>query len=364
VALAPQPLRQGWASARARRLQVALLLGTVVLALSCLVALSVGAFGVRLGEVVAALGARLGIASAAALDPRHELVLFAIRLPRVLFAVAVGATLACAGAAMQGIFRNPLADPGLVGVSTGASLAATAAIVLGGAVTDRLPEAFRLFFLPVAAFTGGLAATALVWRFARREGQVSVLLLLLTGVAMNALAGALTGLITTTASDPQLRSLIFWSLGSLGGASWQTLAAFLPFALLSLVLLPALARPLNAILLGESEARYLGVDVERLKRLVIVAAALGVGSSVAFVGAIGFVGLVGPHLARLLVGPDHRAVFPLSGLLGALLLVVGDLVARTVVAPAELPLGVVTGLMGAPFFVMLLARTSPSGVTR
>jgi iron complex transport system permease protein len=186
----------------------------------------------------------------------------------------------------------------------------------------------------------------------------------LTGLALNALAGAFTGLITTVASDPQLRTLTFWSLGSLGGASWRNLAAFLPFALLSLALLPALARQLNAILLGEAEARYLGVDVERLKRLVVVAAALGVGASVAFVGSIGFVGLVGPHLARLMVGPDHRAVFPLSGLLGALLLVVADMIARTVVAPTELPLGVVTGLMGAPFLMMLLARTSPAGVTR
>jgi iron complex transport system permease protein len=364
VALAPPSLSAApWPQRRSQRLRWSLLLATALLALSCLVALSLGAFGLRLGEVVAALLARLGVPGAAAVDSRHELVLFAIRLPRVLVAVAVGATLSCAGAAMQGIFRNPLADPGLVGVTSGAALAASATIVLGGLFTQQLPESFRLFVLPVAAFAGALGSTALVWRFARREGRVTVLLLLLAGVAMNAMAGALTGLLTTVASDPQLRTLTFWSLGSLGGASWTMLGAFMPFALVSMLLLPALARPLNAILLGEAEARHLGVDVERLKKLVVVAAALAVGSAVAFVGSIGFVGLVGPHLARQLVGPDHRALFPLSAMLGALLLVLADLVARTVVAPAELPLGVVTGLLGTPFFLLLLARAARPGVT-
>lgn len=362
VALAPQPVpAAAWQRGRSQRLRWSLLLAGGLLALSCLVALSLGAFGLSLGEVIAALLARLGLPGTAAVDSRHELVLFAIRLPRVLVAVAVGATLSCAGAAMQGIFRNPLADPGLVGVSSGAALAASTTIVLGGLFMHEIPESFRLFVLPVTAFAGGVGATVLVWRFARRDGRVTVLLLLLAGVAMNAMAGALTGLLTTVASDPQLRTLTFWSLGSLGGASWATLGAFLPFGAVSLILLPALARPLNAILLGEAEARHLGVDVERLKKLVVVAAALGVGSAVAFVGSIGFVGLVGPHLARQLVGPDHRALFPLSGVIGALLLVLADLVARTVVAPSELPLGVVTGLLGAPFFLLLLARTGRPG---
>ena len=284
-----------------------------------------------------------------------ELIVGQIRLPRSLLGLAVGAVLALSGVAMQGLFRNPLADPGLVGVSSGAALGAALAIVTGS-LWGGIPEALGPYLLSLCAFAGGLGVTALVYRLGRHDGQTSVATMLLAGVALTALAGAAIGLLTYLADDATLRTLTFWNMGSLNGASYARLWPLLLVLVLVACWLPRRAAALNALLLGESEARHLGFEVERLKRELVFCTALGVGAAVAAAGLIGFVGLVVPHLLRLLVGPDHRILLPASALAGASLLLLADLLARLLLAPAELPIGIVTALLGAPFFLYLLVR--------
>ncbi|SNS37748.1 iron complex transport system permease protein [Pseudomonas japonica] len=284
-----------------------------------------------------------------------ELILGQIRLPRTLLGLAVGAVLALAGVAMQGLFRNPLADPGLVGVSSGAALGAAIAIV-GSSWAGGVPEAFAPYLLSLCAFLGGLGVTALVYRLGRRDGQTSVATMLLAGIALTALASSAVGLFTYMADDATLRTLTFWNLGSLNGASYQRLWPLVLVASAVALWLPRRAEALNALLLGESEARHLGFDVEKLKRELVFCTALGVGAAVAAAGLIGFIGLVVPHLVRLLVGPDHRVLLPASLLAGASLLLFADLIARLALAPAELPIGIVTAFIGAPFFLYLLLR--------
>ncbi len=284
-----------------------------------------------------------------------ELILGQIRLPRTLLGLAVGGVLALSGVAMQGLFRNPLADPGLVGVSSGASLGAAIAIV-GGSAFGGLPDAFGPYLLSICAFLGGLGVTALVYRLGRRNGQTSVAVMLLAGIALTALAGSTVGLFTYLADDATLRTLTFWNLGSLNGASYARLWPLLFVTVAVSLWLPRRASALNALLLGESEANHLGINVEGLKRELVFCTALGVGAAVAAAGMIGFVGLVVPHLVRLLAGPDHRVLLPASILAGAALLLFADLIARLALAPAEMPIGIVTAFLGAPFFLYLLLR--------
>lgn len=284
-----------------------------------------------------------------------QMILGQIRVPRTLLGLAVGAVLALSGVAMQGLFRNPLADPGLVGVAAGAAVGAAVAIV-GGSWLGGMPEALAPYLLSLSAFLGGLAVTALVYRLGRRDGQTSVATMLLAGVAMTALGGAAVGLFSYLADDATLRTLTFWNLGSLNGASYERVWPLLLVAVAVAAWLPRRAGALNALLLGESEARHLGIDVERLKRELVFCTALGVGAAVAAAGLIGFVGLVVPHLVRLLAGPDHRVVLPASLLAGGVLMLLADLVARLLLAPAELPIGIVTAFIGAPFFLVLLIR--------
>ena len=284
-----------------------------------------------------------------------EMILGQIRLPRTLLGLAVGAVLALSGVAMQGLFRNPLADPGLVGVSSGAALGAALAIVFGASL-GGLPAFLAPYLLSLCAFGGGLGVTWLVYRLGRRDGQTSVATMLLAGIALTALSGAVIGLFTYLADDATLRTLTFWNLGSLNGASYPRLWPLLLVALLVACWLPRRADALNALLLGESEARHLGFDVERLKAELVLCTALGVGAPGAAAGMIGFIGLVVPHLIRLVAGPDHRTLLPASMMAGAILLLLADLLARLALAPAELPIGIVTALIGAPFFLYLLLR--------
>lgn len=346
-------LRVRTSRGRSRALLAALAL---VLAFVALLSVDKGAVEISLAQCASIIGGRLGIHLPWHFTAEQEATLIAIRLPRVLTGLLVGAGLGVSGAAMQGLFRNPLADPGLVGVSSGAALAATAAVVVGDALSFKLPAAMQLFAFPATAFAGALVTTLLVYRLATIAGQTVVATLLLAGIAINALAQACSGFLTFYATDTQIRSLTFWKLGSLGGATWASVGALAPFVLVPVVLSPRLARPLNALLLGESEAGHLGFDVERVKRTIVVLVSLTVGAAVAFTGLVGFVGLVVPHLLRLLAGPDHRTLLPGSALLGASLLLGADLVARTAVAPAELPIGVLTAVVGAPFFLWLLLR--------
>lgn len=328
----------------------------LLLVLVLWLSLALGPVSLPLGDTLRAALRLLGLPfEADASVQQAELILSQIRMPRTLLGLAVGMVLALCGVAMQGLFRNPLADPGLVGVSSGAALGAAVAIV-GGAAFGGLPEAFAPYLLSACAFVGGLLVTALVYRLGRRDGQTNVATMLLAGIALTALAGAAIGLFTYLADDATLRTLTFWNLGSLNGASYARLWPLLLATLAVALWLPRRARALNALLLGESEARHLGFDIERLKRELVFCTALGVGAAVAAAGLIGFIGLVVPHLMRLLVGPDHRLLLPASALAGASLLLLADLVARLALAPAELPIGIVTALIGAPFFLYLLVR--------
>ncbi|WP_417629165.1 FecCD family ABC transporter permease [Paraherbaspirillum soli] len=283
-------------------------------------------------------------------------VLLDIRLPRILLAVLVGCGFGAAGSAMQALFRNPLADPGLIGVSSGAALGAALTIVLGNALWPDALRAVGIYATMLAAFAGALAVALLVYRIAATRGRLALPLLLLAGIAINAVVGAAIGLLIYVASDDQLRTLTFWNLGSLAGAQWPLLAVAGPVVLLSVAALARHSAALNAMLLGEAEAMHLGVPVQAIKRQVLIASALCVGALVACTGTIGFIGLVAPHCIRLACGPDQRVVLPGALLFGAVLTLAADLAARTVAAPAEMPLGILTALLGGPFFLVLLWR--------
>ncbi len=332
---------------RARRvslLLVGLLLGT------CIGSLSVGASGTSLLSVLQAV---LSGEQASALD---RVVLVDIRLPRMVMAILVGAALAVSGTLMQGLFRNPLADPGIVGVSAGAGLGAISAIVLGGLLPPSLSQLAGGSLIAAAAFLGAWASTLILYGVATRNGQTSIATMLLAGIAIAALVGALSGLLVYAADDTQLRDLTFWGLGSLAGATWNKVLAAAPIILAGLVVAPFLARGLNGMALGEAAAMHMGIPVQRTKRLAVLAVAAATGAAVAVSGGIGFVGIVVPHLLRLATGPDHRALLPNAALLGAILLMGADMISRSVVAPAELPIGIVTAILGAPVFLFILLR--------
>jgi len=327
-----------------------LLLGLAAsLVVASLVAVVVGAFTVPVGEVLGAIGRRIGIGGSAA-DPLADEVLWQIRFPRVALAIVVGGALGCAGAAMQGTFSNPLAEPGVVGVSSGAVVGAVVTIVAGLSVLGA-------WTLAAAAFVGGLVTVAIVYAASRSGGRTEVVTLVLTGIAVNAFAGALIGLLTFFSTDAELRSITFWTLGSVAQATWGKVAVVAPLALVGIVLACRRARALDLLSLGERPARHLGVDVERLRRTMLAVIAVLTAAAVAVSGIILFVGLVVPHLVRMVAGPGHRLLLPASALAGAGVLVVADLLARTVAAPAEVPLGVLTALVGSPFFFWQLRRT-------
>ena len=281
-------------------------------------------------------------------------VLWNIRLPRTLFAVLVGASMGMTGALTQGLFRNPLADPGLLGVSAGAACAAALTIVFLSTTHLPIPITWRIWLLPCTAFAGALLVCFVLDRIARWIAPGSIAGLLLTGVALNALAGAVIGLCTYLASDEQLRSLTFWTLGSLAGGTWVLVAMLLGLLLLAGWRARSLLGAMNALALGEAAASHVGVDVRKLRSHTIVLVAVLAGFSVAWCGMIGFIGLIAPHMVRSWVGADQRQVVPLSMLMGGLLLLLADTLARTVAIPAEIPVGIFTALLGSPFFLLLL----------
>lgn len=332
------------------------LLGLGLLLVSAL-SLGMGAVSITSGEILVFLQAKL---TGAPVDGLHDAVIYSIRAPRILFGALVGATLGVAGAGLQGIFRNPLADPGLIGVTSGAALAVATTMILlpaTGVASGILGE----LAIPLGGFLGGLAVTALVYRLATSHGKTEVTTMLLAGIAINAFAGAGLGLLVYISDDNQLRDFTMWTLGGLGGTQWKHLYIAAPVGLIALGGLLVHWRALNAMLLGESEAFHLGIDADGVKKRVVFFAALAVGATVGYAGMIGFVGLVVPHLLRLLGGADHRFVLPGSALLGALLLVGADSLARTIAAPAEIPIGILTALVGAPFFLWLLLRQRQRG---
>ena len=320
----------------------------MLLPVVALLSLTVGTVSISWVE---ALRTVVGSSSATQIDT----ILFDIRLPRILLAIFVGAVLASTGAVMQGLFRNPLADPSLIGVSSGASVGASLMIVTAGGFIQG-GALVGISLVSIGAFVGGFTATLLVYRLATSGMGTSVTTMLLAGIAIGALAGALNSLLSYFSDNDMLRQISLWQMGNLSGASWLKVSIMGVVTILLMGLFPRDSRALNALLLGESEARHLGINVQRVKRRLIVLTALGVGVSVAVAGLVGFVGLIMPHIIRLMIGPDHRWLIPASGLAGAILLVVADSLARVVVIPAELPTGILTAILGAPFFVALLLQ--------
>lgn len=311
----------------------------LALLLACLASLNLGAFDISPDAWITP-------------DSDAGRVLYQLRLPRLLLTLFAGALLGATGAAAQALFRNPLADPSLIGVSAGSALAVVSLMVLAGGWL-RL-HGIDLLAMPLAAFGGGLATTMLVMRLARTLSGVSVTTLLLTGMAVNAIASAGIGMLKYLADGVSLRQASFWLLGNLAVEGWLPVLVLMTIAFPVLMLLAREGRELNVLLLGVPQAQLLGVDVESLQRRLVLLCALGVGAVVAFGGLIGFVGLIVPHLVRLLCGPDNRYLLPHSALLGALFLVVADLLSRLLVAPAQLPIGILTALVGGPFFLLIL----------
>ncbi|NSX56213.1 FecCD family ABC transporter permease [Parasulfitobacter algicola] len=346
VSLSDVPLtKDRFQTARAAHLWLVLLLVSV-----SVTSLAVGASGTSLW------GAFAKILSGQSLSQMEKVVLWDIRAPRLLLGISVGAALAVAGAVMQGLFRNPLADPGLVGVSAGAGLGAISAIVLGSTLPIGIVALAGNALIPVAAFFGGWLSTIVLYRVATRGGRTSVATMLLAGIALGALAGALSGILVYIADDRQLRDLTFWGLGSLAGATWGKVAVAAPIILLSILGAFTLGRGLNGLALGEVTAHHIGIPVQRMKNLSILVVAAATGAAVAVSGGIGFIGIVVPHLLRLWTGPDHRTLLINAALLGASLLLLADVISRVIIAPAELPIGIVTAVLGAPVFLWILLR--------
>ncbi len=320
-----------------------LALATVTTILAELV---LGPVAVPLGDVFSAVVGQADQATTA--------ILVQIRLPRVLTGIAVGAALALGGAAMQGVLRNPLADPGLIGITGGASLGAVLVLVLGDVLFSGVPDVLRPYLLPLAAFLGAVFVTAFIFTLARRGGTLSVATLILAGVAVNAVAGAFIGAMTFISDDEQLRSLTFWSMGALGGANWTLVIICCAVVTLTSILMLRYARDLDLFQIGERAAFHAGLDVERAKLRLGLLTALSVGTVTAAAGPIGFIGLVAPHMARLILGPAHRLLLPGSALIGVVMVMSADLAIRLSVPPAEPPIGIATSLIGGPFFLWLL----------
>ncbi|WP_370869029.1 FecCD family ABC transporter permease [Ectorhizobium quercum] len=343
---------------RSRRAAFTIAFLGVLLVVAIVVSLTTGPTAVGMKDLIAYLGG-----NAQGMAAQDRVILESVRVPRTLLGLLAGAGLAVSGAMMQGLFRNPLADPGIVGVTSGAAFAAVVAIVLGGSALAPVAAVLGPWFLPSFAFVGGLVNTLLLYAIATEKGETSTTMLILAGIAIAALTGAATGLLIFIADDRALRDITFWSLGSLGGATYAKILSVLPFIAVVLVLVPFLARGLDALILGDAAAFHMGVPVQRLKRIAILAVAAACGATVAAAGSIGFVGIVVPHLLRLAMGPSHRFLLPGSALGGAALLILADSVARTIAAPAELPIGIVTALIGTPVFLfLLLKRNGSSGL--
>ena len=315
----------------------------VLLGAGCVFSLGVGTAPISPGEVWRAI-------SDADADRATDVIVRDIRLPRVILAVLIGAALGVAGTAMQGFFQNPMADPYIVGVSSGASFGATLGMVLH---LDFWVGGFSA--TPIMAFAGALGTTFLVYALSLRGGRVPVVLLLLIGVAVGALAAAGTSFLMILGNE-DTRLVLFWLLGSLSSRRWDHVQMIIPYFLVGVTVIWIYARDLNVLLLGEETAQQTGVDVEQVKRIILSASALLAAAAVSVSGIIGFVGLIVPHLMRVITGPDHRKLIPLSALSGALLMILADLVARTVISPSEIPIGIITSVLGCPLFLFLIAR--------
>ncbi|WP_185236065.1 FecCD family ABC transporter permease [Teredinibacter franksiae] len=316
-----------------------------------LLSLAFGAVPISLENLFAVLAGKA--------DQQTQLIIERLRIPRTLLALSVGAMLASCGAITQGLFRNPLADPSLIGVSAGASAGAAIVIVLLNTTQWSIAG---LSLVTVGAFIGSILTVILVYRISTSSSGTSVTTMLLAGIAVTFLAGSLSNILEFIADNEMLKRITLWRMGGLDAADYTHVGIVAAVMLFVFCVIPFQYSALNALLLGESEARHLGVDVNRIKRRLIIIVAAGVGTSVALAGTISFIGLIVPHIVRMLIGPNHRYLIPLSAVLGALLLVVADTFARTVIAPTEMPVGLVTALIGAPVFISLLRKRYQYGM--
>ncbi len=286
----------------------------------------------------------------------EKYVIWDVRMARIVMAILIGSILAVSGTVMQGMFKNPLATPDLIGITAGATLMAAITIVLGSYFREYLPEFMQLSLLSIAAFIGALVTTFAVYRISTTQGKTNVVIMLLSGVAISALGFAVVGFLIYLSKDEQLRDLTFWNLGSLGGATWTKNGILLAVMVLSYLVLINKGKALNAMMLGEKDAEHLGIPVERIKKQIVVLTALMVGACVAFSGTIGFVGLIVPYILRLIFKSNYQIILPLAAVMGSILLLVADTFSRTVVAPSEIPIGVITAFLGAPVFIAILIR--------
>lgn len=333
------------------------LLGFPALLLVSGLSLTIGAMDLELSTVAAVFQNLIWEArDSSSANAQVSFIVLELRSPRTVLAILVGASLAASGAALQGLFRNPLADPGLIGVSSGAALGAVGVIVLGDTLLNPWVSLFGIWSQPLAAFSVGLLTTIVIYRIATRFGKTNIATLLLAGLAINAIAAGLIGVLTYLADDYQLRELTFWNMGSLGRADWQAIVPSIPLMIVPLLVLFSFSKALNCFLMGETVAEHVGFSVHKIKALVIILTSLSVAAAVSLCGVIGFVGLIIPHCVRQLIGADHRQLLPACMLLGSCFLVCADMAARTIAAPAEIPIGLIMGIVGGPFFLFLLLR--------
>lgn len=296
----------------------------------------------------------------ASVSETDKYVFLDLRLSRIVMAVLIGSALAVSGTCLQGMFKNPLATPDLIGITAGASLFAAIAIVLGAFIKPYLPEALHFSFLSIAAFIGSFLTMSIVYRISTSNGKTNVVMMLLSGVAITALGFAVMGLLIYISKEEQLRDLTFWNLGSLGGASWTKNGILAVVILISYYFLIGKGKTLNAMMLGEKDAMHLGIPVEKTKKQIVLFTAFLVGTSVAFSGTIGFIGLIIPYILRLIFKSNYYIILPLSAVLGSVLLLTADTISRTIVAPSEIPIGILTAFMGAPIFIAILLRQKNS----
>ena len=283
----------------------------------------------------------------------QETVVWNIRLPRLLLGIIVGLALGSSGAVLQGLFRNPLVDPGFIGVSSGAAVGAMLAIMFSSFFFN-LFKISSFLLLPVLSMLGAFIVTIIIYKLSKVESKTNIMAMLLSGIAINAFAGAIIGILVSISSDAQLRSFTFWTLGGLDRGNWDIIGLSYLLILGCFVIVFLIRDKLDIFMLGDAEAYHLGIDVERLKKLIILISSLMVGITVSFCGMIGFIGLVTPHLVRLTIGPIHKYLIPCSAILGSIILVLADLISKTIIAPAQLPVGVITSSIGAPIFIWLI----------
>jgi len=340
------------------RLGIYIVFSLLLLALLAVVSLYMGVYVFEKHSIIDVFS---GIVSNdGSIDAADRFVLMDLRLPRIVMGILIGSALAVSGTCLQGMFRNPLATPDLIGITAGASLFAGIAIVLGGYIKPYIPEVFHFSFLSAMAFTGAFLTMMLVYRMSTQNGRTNIVMMLLTGVAITSLGFAVMGLLIYFSKEEQLRDLTFWNLGSLAGATWTKNGILAVVIAVAYFFLINKGKALNAMMLGENDAQHLGIPVERIKKQIILLTALMVGTSVAFAGTISFIGLIVPYILRLVFKSNYHLILPTSAIFGSILLLVADTISRTIAPPSEIPIGVLTAFMGAPIFIAILIRNRNS----